>query len=200
MPRPAGMVPPVSAASTQFIGFRVAAGAPLTALLMRMATPLRPEHPDDLHVTLAFLGRCSDEQAQAAWRQCCQSPPPALPLGAGAYAWFGRPGRPRVLALELFGVEVLSRWMLANRAAIATAAGVAADMRPPRPHLSLARLGTSIDREAAEDLLAGLPLPDTTGIRLDTMALYRRASADAPAGGPRYRIVERHALAPGTGP
>ena len=103
MPRPAGMVPPVSAASTQFIGFRVAAG-------------------------------------------------------------------------------------------------VAADMRPPRPHLSLARLGTSIDREAAEDLLAGLPLPDTTGIRLDTMALYRRASADAPAGGPRYRIVERHALAPGTGP
>lgn len=179
---------------TAFIGCPVAADAPLAALLMRIPAPLYPLHPDDLHFTLAFLGRCTAEQAQSAWAQCRRAPPPAVHVNATRYAWFGRPNRPRVLALEPVGDAVLRDWMAAHRAAICAAAGVDADQRPPRPHLSLARLGASLDRGTANELLNDLPMPDAAGLHLTEIALYRRAGADAPSGGPRYRTIERQAL------
>lgn len=109
------------------------------------------------HVTLAFLGEVDDarlpeveaalERAVAAWRPSHSAASPLLWLAGG-----GRFGRGRftllwaglrgdVLALGALGVAVRQELK---------GAGLPYDARPLRPHVTLARPGDRLDREAVD--------------------------------------------------
>ena len=70
------------------------AGRPLPADLQAL-------HPEDLHLTLAFLGPCGPERAAAAWRALAALRSPALTITAGPWRAFGSPRRP-----SAYGVSV----------------------------------------------------------------------------------------------
>jgi len=101
-------------------------------------------HRDDVHLTLTFLGpvpRPAAERAFAAFEEKFQQTPFApLQISLGEVVGMGRPSEYTALsALLVQGRETLEEILGSFRAAIAEAAGVRPDRRPPKPHVTLAR-------------------------------------------------------------
>lgn len=174
-----------------FIALPVAAAALPAGSLASLPPGVARLHPDDLHVTVAFLGAVGQERARRAWGELPSAGTP-LVTHTGARAALGRPARPSALGLDLDAdaadgalAAFLGRW----RDHLRAAAGVAAETRPLRPHLTLGRpprrAGARL-RQRIDDWLAGRD--EAARIELDRIALYTRADRD---GGRRFRQVER---------
>jgi 2'-5' RNA ligase len=131
-------------------------------------------HAADLHVTIAFLGACGEERARAAWSAL------AWPLGPidaslGAVVPMGSPRQVSALsALVEDGRGEVERAIGAVRDVICAAAAVPPDPRPPKAHVTIARLGrrtTPRQRRAAVAWARGLALAGLR-VRLESVALY----------------------------
>ena len=108
----------------------------------RLALPWRWVTPDQIHLTLRFLGNVPDESVTAllqAMTQAAQGQT-AFPLRARALGCFPHPARPRVLWVGLDDPsQALGR--LNERLTVAlTPLGFPPEDRPFRPHLTLARV------------------------------------------------------------
>ncbi len=105
------------------------------------ARGLRFVRTESLHVTLRFLGDVSVERlgelVAAVQKELASTP--AFPLSLGGLVGFPNPQRPRVLAFEAFPAKALSRAAAAVERGV-VAAGLPAEERPFRPHLTLARV------------------------------------------------------------
>ncbi|MFZ1574594.1 MAG: RNA 2',3'-cyclic phosphodiesterase [Chromatiaceae bacterium] len=138
----------------------------------------RPTHPEDIHLTLVFLGPASSEQ-----RQCAEA-------AAGRVR-----GQPFELTLDRVGSFPRARvlWcgadtappplaglVLALRAALA-GCGFALDERPYRPHATLARKAPALE---ARTLNPPIRWP------VDSFVLARGQEGPPP----RYRILRRWSL------
>ena len=140
---------------------------------------LRPFHPEDVHLTLSFLGGCGEQKALAALAalDAALAAEPLAPIDVSLAEVVPMGSRRRYTALSaLLGrgrpeaVQALARL----RDVLADAAGVARDTRDPKPHITLARprgRASEDDRAAGVAWAAGL---DLSGIqaRLDRIALY----------------------------
>ena len=104
-------------------------------------------------------------------------------LAAGSDVGLGNPKRPSALSALLGrGNEIVARAMGESRAAPIHAAEAAADERSPKPHVTLARVGSSAgpnDRRLALGWAAALDL-GAPPVLLDRVALY--ASKTGPDG------------------
>lgn len=143
---------------------------------------LQALHPEDLHLTLAFLGPCGPERAAAAWQALAGLRSPALTITAGPWRAFGSQRRP-----SAYGVSVeqgnaaltalMQRWAPLARlaaapasstappasgctgpagsaAAVASPSGRRTPQPPTLPHITLARpQRRSPTAEAGEDRL-----------------------------------------------
>lgn len=183
------------------------AGRPLPAGLQAL-------HPEDLHLTLAFLGPCGPERAAAAWRALAALRSPALTITAGPWRAFGRPRRP-----SAYGVSVeqgnaalqalMQRWApLAQGAAAPASSSAAPGSTAPAgrrtlqlstlPHITLARPQRQQPPAAAgtSSLAAWLASARSPGgpARLQELALYRWSSNRGTPGSPRFTIVRRRPL------
>lgn len=131
-------------------------------------------HPDDLHLTVAFLGPCGHERAQRAWA-ALRWPLPPLEATLGEVVAMGPAGRYSALAALLVeGREALERAIALVREPICAAARVAADPRPVAAHVTLARPRRRATPEARRQGLrwaAALRLHDVR-IRIDRVSLY----------------------------
>lgn len=144
----------------------------------------------DVHLTVAFLGPCGAEAAQAAWDALPSALPPPVRGRLGALEPFGRTalatplteGRPAAVAL----IEALRGPLLA-------AAGARPDNRPPNPHVTWARAYPKgrAQRAAVDAWRAAIGEVDVD-VRFDAIALYTWAE---PPGAARFRVVRRRALA-----
>lgn len=145
----------------RFLALPACAPAPWRAWLSALDRALRAVHVADLHLTLVFLGRVDDAALRRAWGALQADPPPSPEGACGRLGWFGHPGSPTTLALELPEHGPLQDWVRRRRAALLDAAGVPPDPRPVRLHVSLARLRRGHARPAADELppLPDLPLP-----------------------------------------
>lgn len=146
--------------------------------------------PEDLHVTVAFLGAVGEQRALHAWSRLDTDAELPLQASIGARAVFGSPRRPSALGLDLdtAGSDgALTRFITAWRNTLREAAGLAPEQRPARPHVTLGRPPRRTDTSWKNALAAWLdrPPPDTL-IRLERIALYTRAE---PGGARRFREI-----------
>ena len=184
-------------------------------LLLPHLAKARPTAPDNLHLTLAFLGMLEEGQvvsALEAMREAAEaSSVPALDLPLAGLGSFGRDGRAILwqgLAAgpgldALFDLQARLERALRGR-------GLSLEERPYRPHITLARgvrLGEKSAPSSLEDFLAsegarlaapapthdgGTPLEGTPRLRADALSLMW---SHHPEGGRlTYTELERVAL------
>jgi 2'-5' RNA ligase len=159
-----------------------------------LAVPLRPLAPEDLHVTLAFLGPCGEERALQAWQAAAALRHPPIGITAGSWRGFGPRRSPSAFGLTLAEghpqlVELIRGW----RHPILRAAGRPPDGREPLPHITLARpprRSGPAQRARILRLLQDQPLPSGR-VDLATLALFTWA-ADRRAR--QFRVVASRPL------
>jgi 2'-5' RNA ligase len=150
---------------------------------------LRPVKPDDLHLTLAFLGhRPLDELEPAAEAVRACAPAAAPPLALGAPLWLS-PRRPHVLTVALEDptgeLEALQARLVA---ALHDAVGFEPERRRFLPHVTVARV-----RRGAAPRTADLPPAPQCAFAAEALTLYRSYLGGRPV---RYEVVARAGLRP----
>ncbi len=150
---------------------------------------LRAVAPASLHLTLAFLGERSPEQAEAAVGvvRAVAAPVAGLTLGAGR--WLPR-RRPRVLAVEVVDSSgALGALQAAVVAGLGEAVGFAPERRTFLPHVTVAR----VRRGGRADAAVG-PAPEVAPFSVTALTLMRSHLSSSPRGPARYEALERVAL------
>ena len=141
----------------------------------------------NLHVTLAFLGSRSAEEAAAVaslLAELAGSDPPGELTTADAL-WLP-PRRPGVLTVALSGSAGLAALQAAVVAALVDAIGFEPERRPFRPHVTVGRVarGTSVRTVELEP-------PAALSFAAEALTLYRSHTG---AGGARYEPLARRAV------
>jgi len=142
----------------------------------------------NLHVTLAFLGSRSAEQAAAVaslLAELAGSDPPGELTTADAL-WLP-PRRPGVLTVALLGSAGLAALQAAVVAALVDAIGFEPERRPFRPHVTVGHVarGTNSVRTVK------LEPPAALSFAAEALTLYRSHTG---AGGARYEPLARRAV------
>ncbi|MCU0685786.1 MAG: hypothetical protein MUF34_26690 [Polyangiaceae bacterium] len=181
-----------------FIGLAVAA----PGLRERLGEPppgVSLLHPDDLHLTLAFLGDVGEERARLAWAERGRLGPlgPSTRFDFGSIVGLGNRRRPSALSACLGSGEAkLGAAIGRVRDAMQDAAGAERERRPPLPHVTIARVRRSASEQEHGAALAWARDVDLGGLGalVEQIALY---SAGDASGGRRYRRVDHEIIAPG---
>jgi 2'-5' RNA ligase len=148
--------------------------------------------PPQLHVTLRFLGELGDAQV-AAMRAAVEVPWPAVRLSLQGLGQFPERGPPRVLWAGLAGDVGALAAIAAQLDRAALAAGVPADDKPFRAHITLGRckspLGAARLSAALRERGAALTGPECNAERV---VLYR---SELQRAGPVYTELAHGACA-----
>jgi 2'-5' RNA ligase len=173
-----------------FIAVPVEAGEWYERIVTRPPDGFRKFHPDDLHMTVAFLGAVGHDKALAAWRAL------AWDLGTvhatlGTVVPMGAPRRYSALSIELDrGRAEIERAIAATRDACCDAAGARRESRPAKAHITIARPSrnaSDADRAAGLRWASQLSLAGQS-ITLRSVALYTWAEDRRVR---QFRIVDR---------
>jgi RNA 2',3'-cyclic 3'-phosphodiesterase len=139
----------------------------------------------NVHLTLAFLGSRSPEEAEAVTELL-----PGLACDVGelrtAGALWLAPRRPAVLAVALAAAPGLSALQQTLVAALAEAIGYEPEHRRFRPHVTVGRV-----RRGARVRARELPAPPLMGFAAEALTLYRSWTGP---GGSRYEALVRVSL------
>lgn len=138
-------------------------------------------HPDDLHLTLAFLARCGEQAARRGWAELTREAVPnwsSQSVSLGSVVPMGNPRHYSALsALLQTGREEVEARIASVRDAVTQAAGAPPETRKPKAHITLARpprdAGSELRRAGvawAESLQLG-----AIQLELSRVALYTRA-------------------------
>jgi 2'-5' RNA ligase len=163
-------------------------------LQARLPPELRPIHPQDLHLTVAYFGRIDP----------ALHPPLLEALGAITFdpvevrlatvmALRSRE-RPTAITLTLSpgpGRDALIELMIRQRPALAAVAGVDAETHPPLPHITFARpRGRQMTAEKRDAILAWIDsvAPLDHPVTLGAPALMRALPPGARSG-PYYEVI-----------
>jgi 2'-5' RNA ligase len=159
-------------------------------------------HPEDVHLTLSFLGGCEEVAALRALatldERLSSLEPSAQDVSLGEVVAMGSSRQYSALsALLAEGREAVSALVAVLRDPLADSAGVPRDSRAPKPHVTLAR---PTRRASADDRRAGLAWAARLQLgqvcaRLDRIALY---SWDERRLERLFRVVAERRLAPGS--
>lgn len=150
------------------------------------APGLRWVLPENLHLTLRFLGATGPERLEALRAELAGVRLPGFELALGGLGTFGG-SRPRVVWLGLASGEEQARRLADAVEAACLASGAEPEERPFRPHLTLAR---ARDRKP-EPLPTLRPPPALEPWRPDRFVLYESRLGGGPA---RYLELASFAL------
>jgi 2'-5' RNA ligase len=140
---------------------------------------IRLFHPQDVHLTLAFLGACRPSAAERALEALdaalARQPLPGIDISLGEVVPMG-PSRAysALSALLERGREPTSACIAALRDDVSLAALGRREQRAPKPHVTLARPRSNASEAARRAGLAWASALDVRAIeaRLDRIALY----------------------------
>jgi 2'-5' RNA ligase len=133
------------------------------ALPERRQRTLRFVHPDEMHITLRFIGEVEDADVPALRDALARHLPPVdIELRLGRVGTFGAPARTSVMWLGIEGdLDGLGALHRRTDDAVGEALGLIAE-EPYTPHLTLARVRnrvTAEERRAIADLARGIQVP-----------------------------------------
>jgi 2'-5' RNA ligase len=140
--------------------------------------------PDDLHVTVAFLGPCGEAPARVAWvaiREAWSGG--AIAAALDGVVPMGDPRRYSALSATFSsGHERLAALLELLRDPAADAAGAPRERRSPLPHMTLARTPRHCEASLRNAGLAWAQRIDLRSVHVlfDTLALFTRAPASEP--------------------
>ncbi|WP_088103876.1 RNA 2',3'-cyclic phosphodiesterase [Halalkalibacter urbisdiaboli] len=145
-------------------------------------------HYDDLHITLAFLGGCSEEQVEQVITTCKQHAfNEPYHLTVSGFGTFGRPNHPRIFWLGIEKSQQLNR----HRQHVFSAMeeiGFSLDQRPFSPHITMARKWNETFPFSANDI-PSLQLSEKCWL-VEEYVLYKTHMNKRPS----YEVVERFPL------
>jgi len=187
------MSPPRSGlAPNWFVGIPVPASGWFERGVPEPPEGFRRFHPDDLHMTVAFLGSVSAAEAREGWQALSWFLGP-IEVSLGSVVPMGAPHRYSALSIEVGqGREAVEQAISAGRDAVCDAAGVRREKRPAKAHITIARphrRATDAQREAGLRWAKRLDLSGVI-VPLDAVALYTWAEDRKTR---QFRIVERMA-------
>jgi 2'-5' RNA ligase len=178
----------------------VAFGVDLDAHLARIPSPppgIRRFHADDLHATIAFLGPCDEGTALAAFDALPEELGPATTVTLGDVVPMGRRDAYSALAaLVGDGRGPLEARMTGWRGALLEAAGLPAERRPMKAHVTLARPTRRASDSERRAGLAWASAVDVHGVHIELrrMRLYTWSDERAER---LFRVVRERVLSPG---
>ncbi|MDF2935519.1 MAG: 2,3-cyclic phosphodiesterase [Paenibacillaceae bacterium] len=169
---------------------------PLKAILKTDIEQLRKQlsfqkwvHPQDLHLTLVFLGNAAPsaiDPVTSRLREAAASKRP-FSLRLQEAGVFGPPRSPRVLWAGIHGAVDALRELQTSVSDHLQTLGYMPEERPYSPHLTLARQYAGIGPVAAEALASAFPQGDPAyGWTADRLVLYR----SNPGRMPMYEELE----------
>ncbi len=177
-----------------FVGLRVPPAAGVAGAVTDPPAGVRRFAAEDLHLTVAFLGTVGEEAAMRAWAARGPATGPAIGATLAGVVPMGSPRRFSALAAELGeGQREACDLIDALRAPMLEAAGSRPDTRPPRPHVTVARLrrrASPAERREAVAWASGLDLPGGS-IELAELALFTWAEDRREV---LFRVVESQHL------
>ncbi|MEM7403972.1 MAG: hypothetical protein AAF458_01705 [Pseudomonadota bacterium] len=136
---------------------------------------VRTFSPDDLHLTVAFLGAVEAHVAEQAFRGASSWPTGALEVSLDVVRPLGPKRRFSALSATLdTGRAEVEEGMAACTNAMRTAAGLGPESRPPLAHMTIARperRASARERGLALQWAAALPVAGQT-VRIGELALY----------------------------
>ncbi|WP_100405157.1 RNA 2',3'-cyclic phosphodiesterase [Bacillus solitudinis] len=142
-------------------------------------------HHEDLHITLAFLGSCSNQQVEAVNNACYKlDTVEPFTLTLDKLGTFGRSSDPRIFWAGVLKSEPLS----IQRAKVFEAMeklGFSLDQRPFAPHITLARKWKGND-PFSNAILSSLNIP-TNKWNVEEYVLYKTNMNTRPM----YEVIER---------
>jgi len=167
--------------------------------LPALPSNFRRFHPEDVHLTLAFLGGCGQTAAERALtalsERLASEPQPALAVSLAEVVPMGgsRRSYSALSALLDRGRAEASACVAGLRDLLTQAAVGRTDKRPPKPHVTLARpraRASVADRQAGLSWAEGLQLQGVHA-RLDRIALYTWSETRSER---LFQIVAQHSL------
>ncbi|HUS05782.1 MAG TPA: RNA 2',3'-cyclic phosphodiesterase [Bryobacteraceae bacterium] len=172
----------------------IALPAEIIENLSRLLDHLRPaahlswSAPYNLHVTTKFIGDWPDERL-GELVDLLRTLPAGQPIDIRLHGlgWFPNPHLPRVLWAGIQAGDGLPRLASATDAALATL-GIAAEIRPFSPHLTLARIKDAAPLAKLRQTIAELASVDFGSFTASHFLLYR--STPGPAGSIYTQLAE----------
>jgi 2'-5' RNA ligase len=147
--------------------------------LPELPPSFRRYHPDDMHLTLSFLGGCGEEAARRALaaldRALAESPLHGWSIALGEVVPMGPRARYSALsALLSQGREETESCIGRLRDVVSEAALGKRERRPPKPHVTLARPGRQATEARRAEGLAWARSQNLSAVtaRLTSIALY----------------------------
>lgn len=126
--------------SNWFVGLPVPAADWFAPLVAGAPSCVRLFHPDDVHITVAFLGRAGEERALRAWEVVRDLRCEPIEVTLAELKGFGSSRRPSALSVTIAeGHDEVAALIARLRGPMIEAAGARPDDRPPLPHLTIAR-------------------------------------------------------------
>ncbi|WP_437191495.1 RNA 2',3'-cyclic phosphodiesterase [Planctomicrobium sp. SH527] len=177
-----------------FIALPVAPTAELLKLLRwtsKNSRALRTINPEQLHITLQFLGDTSWESVPLIGQAIAESVQgvPEFSVTLGPISGFPNIQRPRIVWAEIYPKEPIIA-LAESLAGRLEDLGIRLENRPFIPHLTLARVKGKRD-QASEDLKQA-ELPQSLGtVSLDTVIHYESQTEQ---GRPVYEVLSEHYL------
>ncbi len=153
---------------------RDAVSAAQDSLRTHVPRGLRWERPENLHLTLKFLGDVAADQVPAVCEACARVAARHAPthLLAGPLDAFPNPRRPRVVVMRLEegdgGISRVARDLEAEMERL----GFARESRPFHPHVTLARARRDWRPEDLTPHLDRLEPPSAPAIPVDDITLF----------------------------
>jgi RNA 2',3'-cyclic 3'-phosphodiesterase len=152
--------------------------ATLTALVDRLR-PLAKLHwipVEKLHVTTKFIGEWPEDRLEELNRALrTVTVPRPIEVSISRIGWLPNPRSARVLYAGVEASETITA-LAAVTEGIAVAAGVAAEPRIYRPHVTLARTRKTVPLDALKHALAEIELSDIGHYTASSFSLYLSAN------------------------
>ncbi|MBI1354360.1 MAG: RNA 2',3'-cyclic phosphodiesterase [Acidobacteria bacterium] len=162
--------------------------ANLTELVRRLrpVAPVRWVHPQNMHVTLKYVGDWPESRLDVLLRNLSEvrvTQPIAVPLAGLGY--FPSLDRPRVFWVGAENTAPL-RQLASNVDAALAPLGVVPEVRPYQPHLTLGRVFDGESLDELHNAVEELPSREFGTLNPDRFTLFESTVTDA---GPVYRRV-----------